>query len=1238
MATQMVSQPSGSNLFCNSGNFGIGDMYGLHDLSKAEMAAPRLIMLANVALTGEANNGCCDYSMDEDRQMAELTTVYDNSYSDSDGERMEIEESNIAGESDMLETMNEEPSGVQEEKPCDQQPTSSETRLEVEPEKKNETSPSRTEDKTKCVKSKPFRCRPCQYQAESEEEFVHHIKDHSAKRFIDHDSNKNVQDSGSCSPEEVDFSIGPIRCDRCGYNTNRLDHYLAHLKHHDKASDNERVYKCTICTYTTVSEYHWKKHLRNHFPRIVYTCSQCSYFSDRKNNYIQHIRTHTGERPYQCFMCPYSSSQKTHLTRHMRTHSGEKPFKCEHCSYVASNQHEVTRHARQVHNGPKPLTCPHCNYKTADRSNFKKHVELHVNPRQFMCPVCDYAASKKCNLQYHIKSRHSGCTDIAMDVSKVKLRTRKGDATGSDVDSSKQEEKENSDVKSEPQEKKSDVKSKVDKEKSVKMKRAASPLVEQITTRSHKSTSKTEENKIPDRGKGAKRKSSVVSEKPLKMNETQNSKVKKRRLMQKNKHTHNVSKKTNQAGKSEKQKVPLKKTSNKKPLKNKHKKMTISNKTANSKSKSGKSTTQKDSETVEMRNTIDETNSVPLAEHGLKSATKPTEVEVQAITKTESAVLGTQSKAEISAVSEGSVSDPNMESTSSALESTPESNKFLLKNVNELDPNSIISPVAENELDPNSIISPVAENELEPNSAISPVAENELEPNSVLSPVTDHELEPNSVISPVADHELEPNSAISPVTDHELEPNSAISPVTDHVLEPNSVINPVADHELEPNSAISPVTDHELEPNSAISPVADHELEPNSAISPVADHEPEPNSVISPVADHELDPNSVISPAADHELEPNSAISPVADHELEPNSAIRPVADHEFEPNSAISPVADHEPEPNYVISPVADHELDPNSVISPAADHELEPNSAISPVADHEPEPNSVISPAADHELEPNSAMSPVADHELKPNSEISPVADNELELDSIRPVANKGNELEPSSIISPVADQETEPEPNSVISPVTDISVVETHSAPDLLPSTSASAENAESIPEEKDCNHEMGALHCSGTISEDSQNVNESESNSSLEKHKESGQTTPRDTEQVLSPKIAQDINNCDPKQTVHTQCEATSHEPLDIDEDEGIHSHEGSEISDNISERSDDSGLNSLQSPQETLESQPLLEVPSVSTSVSNESFVCIFCDRVFKKAEEYTKHLKRHLVNVYYLEKAAQNRL
>ncbi|NXA39992.1 REST factor, partial [Eudromia elegans] len=352
------------------------------------------------------------------------------------------------------------------------------------------------EERGRGGKGKPFRCKPCQYEAACEEQFVHHIRVHSAKKFLVEESAEKApptrEAEAGAAAEDVDFSKGPIRCERCGYNTNRYDHYLAHLKHHTKAGENERVYKCTICTYTTVSEYHWKKHLRNHFPRKVYTCSQCSYFSDRKNNYIQHIRTHTGERPYQCAVCPYSSSQKTHLTRHMRTHSGEKPFKCDQCSYVASNQHEVTRHARQVHNGPKPLTCPHCDYKTADRSNFKKHVELHVNPRQFLCPVCDYAASKKCNLQYHIKSRHPDCSDITMDVSKVKLRTKKNEGEFAEGLGDKTEKEQS---KGEPVARKAEKVVKAERKESVARERkpTSSVCAGQVTTRSRKSAPENRE-------------------------------------------------------------------------------------------------------------------------------------------------------------------------------------------------------------------------------------------------------------------------------------------------------------------------------------------------------------------------------------------------------------------------------------------------------------------------------------------------------------------------------------------------------------------------------------------------------------------------------------------------------------------------------------------------------------------------------------------------------------------------
>ncbi|NXI50074.1 REST factor, partial [Chloroceryle aenea] len=587
MATQVLGQSGGSSLFPGSANIGMAlsnDMYDLHDLSKAELAAPQLIMLANVALTGEVNGNCCDYLVGEERQMAELTTVGDSNFSDSDGEGMEETQ---ATESDREAPENVELSSLEvpnvETQGAAACPPPKTPSLDKDVSLEAPGTPESTEDKCKSLKSKPFRCKPCQYEAESEKEFVHHIRVHSAKKFfVEENAEKQAQvkDSDSCTAEEVDFSKGPIRCDRCGYNTNRYDHYLAHLKHHNKAGENERVYKCTICTYTTVSEYHWKKHLRNHFPRKVYTCSQCSYFSDRKNNYIQHIRTHTGERPYQCAMCPYSSSQKTHLTRHMRTHSGEKPFKCDQCSYVASNQHEVTRHARQVHNGPKPLTCPHCDYKTADRSNFKKHVELHVNPRQFLCPVCDYAASKKCNLQYHIKSRHPDCSDITMDVSKVKLRTKKSEADFCEGVNDKAEKEQ---TKGDSAAKKTEKLVKVEKKDSLTKEKKLMSNVSagQVTTRSRKSGSENKEVDIKTektcKTKKIKRKAEaeVTSSKEEPANDTSAITKKKKKVEAKPRDCQEAQKSDVVA--EEEPKKPnscLKKNRKKKTLKNKHSKKT----------------------------------------------------------------------------------------------------------------------------------------------------------------------------------------------------------------------------------------------------------------------------------------------------------------------------------------------------------------------------------------------------------------------------------------------------------------------------------------------------------------------------------------------------------------------------------------------------------------------------------------------------------------------------------------
>ncbi|XP_019519941.1 PREDICTED: RE1-silencing transcription factor [Hipposideros armiger] len=585
MATQVMGQSSGGGgLFNGSGNIGMAlpnDMYDLHDLSKAELAAPQLIMLANVALTGEVNGSCCDYLVGEERQMAELMPVGDNNFSDSDGEGLE-ESPEIKGEPSGLENMGLESLELSVAEP---QPV---FEVSAAPEiySSNKDLPTETpgtEDKCKNLKTKPFRCKPCQYEAESEEQFVHHIRVHSAKKFFVEESAEKqakARESGSSTAEEGDFSKGPIRCDRCGYNTNRYDHYTAHLKHHTRAGDNERVYKCIICTYTTVSEYHWRKHLRNHFPRKVYTCGKCNYFSDRKNNYVQHVRTHTGERPYKCELCPYSSSQKTHLTRHMRTHSGEKPFKCDQCSYVASNQHEVTRHARQVHNGPKPLNCPHCDYKTADRSNFKKHVELHVNPRQFNCPVCDYAASKKCNLQYHFKSKHPTCPNKTMDVSKVKLKkTKKREADLPDNNTNEKTETEQTKIKGDVAGKKNEKSVKVEKKDNVsKEKKPCSNASIQVTTRTRKSAMETKEMDVRTGNNSEKTCKTKKSKRKMEaeahsvqdpINDEEPVTKKKKKTESKSKNSQEMPKGENKVEETKKQNACMKKSTKKKTLKNK---------------------------------------------------------------------------------------------------------------------------------------------------------------------------------------------------------------------------------------------------------------------------------------------------------------------------------------------------------------------------------------------------------------------------------------------------------------------------------------------------------------------------------------------------------------------------------------------------------------------------------------------------------------------------------------------
>lgn len=104
-------------------------------------------------------------------------------------------------------------------------------------------------------KKKPFHCKPCHFQAQNEQQFVEHLSSHSVSKMmvvnrVEGRSKTRTKEAeaaeapsggeGESGGEVAGDVKGLIRCERCGYNTNRYDHYIAHLKHHSKEGDDHR--------------------------------------------------------------------------------------------------------------------------------------------------------------------------------------------------------------------------------------------------------------------------------------------------------------------------------------------------------------------------------------------------------------------------------------------------------------------------------------------------------------------------------------------------------------------------------------------------------------------------------------------------------------------------------------------------------------------------------------------------------------------------------------------------------------------------------------------------------------------------------------------------------------------------------------------------------------------------------------------------------------------------------------
>ncbi|KAG8235727.1 hypothetical protein J437_LFUL016362 [Ladona fulva] len=193
-----------------------------------------------------------------------------------------------------------------------------------------------------------------------------------------------------------------------------------------KLYEQQTPYKffCTVCSFKSKRESHYKKHLQLHRKGAtkLFVCIQCGFRTIRMGHLRRHELQHSS-KALRCPGCPYTTDCSTFLQRHQRIkHSsnskqkshGEKFLSCSHCTYVTSQPHFLKRHMRVHGIGKDPIKnltisyeCDKCAYKTRRKEHFERHQrDVHSELRPFLCDACGKAFKRADALRQHRAARH----------------------------------------------------------------------------------------------------------------------------------------------------------------------------------------------------------------------------------------------------------------------------------------------------------------------------------------------------------------------------------------------------------------------------------------------------------------------------------------------------------------------------------------------------------------------------------------------------------------------------------------------------------------------------------------------------------------------------------------------------------------------------------------------------------------------------------------------------------------
>nr|CAI5835589.1 unnamed protein product [Callosobruchus analis] len=158
--------------------------------------------------------------------------------------------------------------------------------------------------------------------------------------------------------------------------------------------------------------------------RVTITCIYCNKTFIRKDSLEDHIvKRHpdfiasVSRKVHECTECTFKTISNSQFRRHMVTHSDNVQFKCIHCNKTFASKQALDGHIIRRHPGfiasvsRKIHECTKCTYKTVSTSHLKEHIfakhpDIAVNREISRCIYCHKTFVRKEALDDHVVKRH----------------------------------------------------------------------------------------------------------------------------------------------------------------------------------------------------------------------------------------------------------------------------------------------------------------------------------------------------------------------------------------------------------------------------------------------------------------------------------------------------------------------------------------------------------------------------------------------------------------------------------------------------------------------------------------------------------------------------------------------------------------------------------------------------------------------------------------------------------------